>query len=207
MPGQRLPSNATDMRSQILNAALEVIASVGVHRTTHRRIAFAARVSPGSLTYHFKNLDSIIESAFDFMSTSMSNYYKMKLSESTDIQDAIDSVVDIICDRKYADPRRMALLFEMYSYANHNDKVSEISREWLAHSRKSLLLHFSPEAAEALDVLIEGWPMHRAFHGEELDRALVHGVVSAIVESRPARTACPEHPNAYSPGVESRDSL
>jgi AcrR family transcriptional regulator len=44
---------ATDARERILRSTLELIASGGIAAVTNRRVAATARVSLGSLTYHF----------------------------------------------------------------------------------------------------------------------------------------------------------
>lgn len=51
----------------ILNASLDIIASQGVDRLTHRRIAKAAHISLSSTTYYFKSIDDILDHAFLFL--------------------------------------------------------------------------------------------------------------------------------------------
>ena len=48
-------------------------------------------------------------------------------------------------------------------------------------------MHFSPDTAKALDVLIEGWPMHATFERTPPEREVVAAAVHAIsmvMESR-----------------------
>ena len=44
-------------RERIIDACLDVIAEHGVAGTSHRRVAAAARVPLGSMTYHFDGMD------------------------------------------------------------------------------------------------------------------------------------------------------
>ena len=53
-----------ERKSRIIEAAIDVIAEFGVAGTTHRRIAAAADVPLGSLTYHFTGLDDLLGQAF-----------------------------------------------------------------------------------------------------------------------------------------------
>jgi TetR/AcrR family transcriptional regulator, regulator of biofilm formation and stress response len=46
-------ANVAGMRERILRATMQLIADGGVAAVTNRRVAAAAGVSPGSLTYHF----------------------------------------------------------------------------------------------------------------------------------------------------------
>ncbi|WP_119698156.1 TetR/AcrR family transcriptional regulator [Microbacterium halotolerans] len=173
--------NDPDRRERILDGTLDVVADVGVHATTHRRIAEAAGVPLGSLTYHFDGLHDILASAFARLSETMSVTYADIVASAASPADAEAAVVDLICGPVYAEPREMVLIFEMYAYANHNPAVAETTRRWLLRSRESLMMHFPEPVARALDVLIEGWPMHRTFERTPLDRALVAQTVHALV--------------------------
>lgn len=53
-------------RHALLMATLEVIAAHGVDAVTHRRVAEAAGVSPGSATYHFTSRLDLIRSAMAY---------------------------------------------------------------------------------------------------------------------------------------------
>lgn len=67
MGGARRVPNDPERRARIIAAALQVIVEQGVHRTTHRRIAAAADVPLGSLTYYFDDLTAILEEAFNHL--------------------------------------------------------------------------------------------------------------------------------------------
>ncbi|MEU6644502.1 TetR family transcriptional regulator [Saccharomonospora sp. NPDC046836] len=179
---RRQVPNDPQRRERILDSALEVIADHGVHKTTHRRIAARAQVPLGSLTYYFEGLDDILEKAFARLADAMSESYRTALYDATNTQEACAAVVDLICGPEYATPRRMTLIFEMYSYANHNRAVAAITREWLQRSHDSLALHFPPDACAAIDALIEGWPMHQTFQQRPLSRDLVHATITAIAD-------------------------
>lgn len=57
-----LPLDAppADMRQRILRATLELIAADGAGAITNRRVAAAAKVSLGSLTYHFSSQTELL---------------------------------------------------------------------------------------------------------------------------------------------------
>lgn len=173
--------NDPGRKERILDATLDVVAESGVHRTTHRRIAAAADVPLGSVTYYFSSLDDLLAQAFARLSEVMSALYRETLEKATMAEQAEAAVVDLICGPAYATERDMTLIFEMYAYANHNGDVAATTHTWMIRSRESLALHFPPATCQALDVLVEGFPMHRAFGGEPLDRALVAATVHAIV--------------------------
>ena len=209
--------NDPGRKERILDAALEVIAEGGVHRTTHRKIAARAEVPLGSLTYYFDGIADLLSQAFARLSDTMSHLYRRTLQSAASTAESAGrlscgprrgphpmsqlhgrprpsaaaraeaeaAVVELICGPAYATERDMTLIFEMYAYANHNEAVSATTRTWLERSRDSLALHFTPGVSRALDALIEGWPMHRAFDDAPLDRRLVTETVHAIVTAAP----------------------
>ncbi|GAB3561995.1 TetR family transcriptional regulator [Amycolatopsis endophytica] len=182
MAGTRRVANDPGRRERILDAALDVIAGHGVHKTTHRRIAERAQVPLGSLTYYFDGLEAIFEQAFARLSELMSQRYRDRLAAARDAGEACEVVTDLICGPDYAGSREVVLLFEMYSYANHNPAVADIARQWLFRSRDALERHFPPRACRAIDALVEGWPMHEVFERAPLERAAVLATVTAIAE-------------------------
>lgn len=183
--GRRVP----ERKERILDATLEVIAEHGVYKTTHRRIAAQAEVPLGSVTYYFTDLTDVLSQAFTRLSERMSALYREQMATARTLAQAEAAVVDLICGSEYAPTDSMVLIFEMYAYANHNESVAALTRSWLQVSRESLALHFPPQTAQALDVLIEGWPMHAVFEQTSPDRDLVattvHAIVTGLAESTP----------------------
>ncbi|MFF3505569.1 TetR/AcrR family transcriptional regulator [Streptomyces sp. NPDC003247] len=181
--------NDPGRKERILDAALDVIAEGGVHKTTHRKIAARAQVPLGSLTYYFDGIDDLLAQAFARLADTMSLLYRQTVHAAASTAEAEAAVIELICGPAYATDRDMTLIFEMYAYANHNEAVSVTARTWLERSRESLALHFTPGVSRALDALIEGWPMHRAFDDAPLDRQLVTETVHAIVTAAPRLSA------------------
>lgn len=169
-------------KDRILDSALNVIASCGVHGATHRKIAQDCGVSPGSLTYYFEGFDDIVAQAFDRLSQVMSKRFDDMLSVATTRDEACEIVVSVICDEAYADRRDIALLSEMYAYAVHHPNTRATHRRWLVRSNRALREHFSADASEALDALIEGWPIQRENRTEPPPREVVRRAVRAIAD-------------------------
>lgn len=163
MAGPRRVANDPERRERIVAAALDVIVENGVHRTTHRRIAAAAGVPLGSLTYYFADLTEIIEAAFRHVFVTWSGDMHRALEQARSPEQAQTVVVDMICGVTHASTPEIIGLFELYSFGNHNAAVGAIRRDWLLATRESLMLHFTEPTVRALDALIEGWPMHRVF--------------------------------------------
>ncbi|WP_432524017.1 TetR/AcrR family transcriptional regulator [Kineococcus sp. SYSU DK006] len=172
------------MPTRILDAALTVIAEHGLHKASHARIAKAAGVSPGSLTYYFTGIDDIYACAFTRLSEGMSSQYEEDMRNARDSREAAFAVADLICGN-YAGRQSIVLIFELYAYANHNTTVAKLALDWMVRSRESLARHFSPTACRAIDALVEALPMHRTFEGRTLDRDEAATAVLAIAAAFP----------------------
>lgn len=193
--------NDPDRRVTILDAALAVITQVGVHKATHRRIAAAAEVPLGSLTYYFDSLEDLLGQAFVRLVDLKSKQFRAAMEGAATPDEATEAVVDLVCGSAYASPEDMNLIFEMYAYAHHNPVVCAAAGEWVRRSRASLALHYRDEVCAAVNVVIEGWPMHRAFLGADPDRRIVAANVELLVNGlsarvRPAGAARPASPEA-----------
>ncbi len=180
MAGSRRVPNDPERKARILDATLATIAEHGVHATTHRRIAAQAGVPLGSLTYYFDGIDAIFEQAFARLAEEMSSRYEAALTGARDQAEACDVVTEVICGGDYVSQRELVLLWELYAYANHNEAVARLTRDWLRRSRASLARHFSPAACVAIDALVEAWPMHQSFQQSPLDRDAVRATIAAI---------------------------
>lgn len=182
MAGTPRGANDPGRRDRILQAALTVIADHGVHATTHRRIAAEADVPLGSLTYYFDDLPTILREAFGWIAARMSDEYQAAMAAAPDRAAAAEAVADQICGTDYADRKRLVLLYEMYSYAHHDEAVARITRDALHRSHASLALHFPPAACRAIDALNEGWAIHRSFDPDGIRRDEVVATILAVAE-------------------------
>ena len=76
--------NDPSRRQRIVDAALTVIATIGVAATTHRRIAAAANVPLGSVTYYFTSLEALLTEAFLQLAAQSSVAFRERLEQATD---------------------------------------------------------------------------------------------------------------------------
>jgi TetR/AcrR family transcriptional regulator, regulator of biofilm formation and stress response len=151
-----------DRRSRIIDATLDIIAEWGVAGTTHRRVAEAADVPLGSMTYHFDSLEQLLTEAFMRLSETVSDQFVALLSAAETPEQARDAVVEIVLGTHWATPRNLLLSYELYAYAGRNPALQSVMRSWMAQSRQALERHFDPLTSRALDALIEGMTIHNS---------------------------------------------
>ncbi|TDC79357.1 TetR/AcrR family transcriptional regulator [Streptomyces hainanensis] len=172
--------NDPTRRDRIIDAALTVIAERGVVGTTHRRVAEAAGVPLGSMTYHFDGMRDLLVAAFTRLAESMSARYRALLDAAETPQQARDAVVEIICGPGLGTPRELLLIYELYAFAERTPPVKDVTRAWMRASRVALSRHFDARTARALDALVEGLTIHNSMDADPMDRRDVAAIVDAI---------------------------
>ncbi|GAA2248136.1 TetR family transcriptional regulator [Streptomyces ruber] len=180
MTGSLRGPNDPGRRDRIIDAALDVIAEHGVTGTTHRRVAEAAGVSLGSMTYYFDGMQHLLIEAFTRLAESMSHRYRALLDAARTTQEARAAVVELICGPEYGTSRELVLIYELYAFAARDPALLGVTRSWMRASRASLGKHFDPRTARGLDALVEGLSIHNHMDDEPLSREEVAAIVAAV---------------------------
>lgn len=167
-----------DRKNRIVDAAIEVIADHGVSGTTSRRIAAAADVPLGSLTYHFDGLDDLLALAFHRHAEQMSPLYEAHFAGVHDLPGFVDAVTDLIHGDAGADPRQWAIAYELYLAALRNPALRSVTEAWMRRSRAVLERFVDPVTARGVDGLIEGLVMHLTLSTASFDRAGTRTIVA-----------------------------
>lgn len=141
---------------------LDVIAENGVAGTTHRKVAAAANVPLGSMTYHFQGLDDLLAAAFTKLADLTADGFEAALSSAEGPRQAREAVVGLITGELLGERRSILLTYELYALAARRPNLRQVTDTWMARSRAALEQHFDPETAVMLDALIEGLSIHRA---------------------------------------------
>lgn len=174
-----------DRRDRIIDAALDVIAEHGVAGTTHRRVAAAAGVPLGSMTYHFEGIEQLLVEAFTRLCASVSARFAALLDAASTPDEAREAVVEIIVGNVWATPRILLLTYELYAYAARHEAVKPLVHDWFGQSHAALARHFGPLQARAVDALIEGLGIHNSVDREPMGRDEVRAIVDRLTIGTP----------------------
>jgi DNA-binding transcriptional regulator YbjK len=156
-------------RRRIVEAAVRVIAEVGVGETTHRRIAAEADVPLGSTTYYFPTLDDLIREAL----VSASQDFRQELARWQTALRGSDEVATVVLDlleRYLADRPRALLEYELYLAAARSTELRPLAGLWVDGLRELLEPLVGPATA-GVAALIDGALLQSLVTGEPLDRA------------------------------------
>jgi DNA-binding transcriptional regulator YbjK len=171
-----------DRKARIIDAAVGVIADYGVAGTTHRRIAAAADVPLGSLTYHFAGLSDLLSLAFASHAERSSRVYAAHFEGVRTRAQFVDAVTDLIEAAAGADARDWAVAYELYLAALRDPQLRSVTESWMRASRAVLERYVDPITARGVDALIEGLVMHRTLATTAgASRADVRMIVARIV--------------------------
>lgn len=178
----RTRRNDPGRRDRIIDACIEVIAEAGVDGTSHRRVAAAAGVPLGSMTYYFTGRDELLREAFTRFAESVADRFHDRLARvpAGDREAGARAVVDIILLDVFTDSRDLVLSHELYTLAAREPAYRSITNAWMARSRAAMERCFDPATARALDALVEGITIHRALSEEPNDDADVELAVRRL---------------------------
>lgn len=178
MPGRRRPD--PDRRERIIAACLDVIADHGVAGTSHRRVAAAAGVPLGSMTYHFTGMAELLHEAFDRFTRTVIEQFEQRMAAADDTAAARRAVVALIADDVFGTRRDLVLTHELYTLAARDPDYRILTEAWMHSSRAALERHFDPVTAQLVDALIEGLTIHRALGTTPQDAATVAAAIERI---------------------------
>ena len=182
IPAARAPRrHDPERKSRIVDATIEVIADHGVAGATSRRIAAAADVPLGSVTYHFDGLDDLFAQAFHRHAERMSPRYEAHFAGVADRTGFVDAVTDLIHSDAGAGSRDWAVAYELYLAALRNPALRSVTEAWMRRSRAVLERFVDPVTARGVDAIIEGLVMHLTLSTATSDRAETRAIVTRLL--------------------------
>lgn len=159
-PQKRLRRHDPDRKDRIIDATLQMIAEHGAANTTHRLIAEAVDVSPGSLTYYFTSLEDLIEQAFSRHADRLSVLYEHHFERVGSRADLVQAITTLIHGNLGSSEADSIITFELYLAALRNPQLRSITQSWMAASQAVLERFMDRTTAQGVDALIEGLIVH-----------------------------------------------
>ena len=173
---------------------VEIIAEFGVAGTTHRRIAAAADVPLGSLTYHFNGLDDLLAQAFRRHAERMSRSYETAFDGVRTHDEFIEAVTDLIHSDADAEPHDWAVAYELYLAALRDPSLRTVTESWMRRSRSVLERFVDPVTARGVDALVEGLVMHKVLSTGPVSREQTREIVARALRPTDTPTTSSEDP-------------
>jgi AcrR family transcriptional regulator len=139
-------SQGNTSRSQIIQAAEQVLKRDGYHSLTTRKVAQSCAISLGNLTYHFPNKTLLIEAIMaQVCERYQSQRSVVRLSDQLTPVDYVRRCITWMLNDA-VDPDTSALFLELWILAKHHDFGSQIIEDFYATAttwiEQTLATHF-----------------------------------------------------------------
>jgi TetR/AcrR family transcriptional regulator, regulator of biofilm formation and stress response len=169
-----------DRRARIIDTALDVIAQHGVVGTTHRRVAEAADVPLGAMTYYFDGMEALLHEAFAKLADTMAAQFGAAMQAATNKNEARQAVIDWACSALWKSERNLVLAFEFTAFAAREPRMRPHLERWMGLSEAHLSVHFGATTAKALDAFVDGVVMHNIMRHNHISREEVTAFVEQL---------------------------
>ena len=174
-----------DRRDRVVDAALDVIADHGLAGLTARRVASAAAVPLGSVSYHFDGLAGLVREAFTRHAESMAVVFRAHFSPVPDRAAMLEAAVDFVHGEAGVARRDWVVAYELYLAALREPALREITQAWMEGSRDVLQRVLDADTARALDGVMEGLTMHAIFSTAPPTPQMTRAVLARVLEIAP----------------------
>lgn len=172
LAGSSVVRDPVSRRRAVVSAALEVIAEVGVGRTTHRAIAARAGVPLGSTTYYFPTLDDLVAAALAQATDATRDLLDHWAGELAVADDPPFVLAELVAEYQ-ADRPRALLECELYLAAARSPALRPLADVWLDGARDLLAPYVDQDRATALVALVDGAMLAGLVRGEQVDPAVL----------------------------------
>lgn len=172
-------TKGNEKRLTIIQAAVEVISTEGVHGVTTRKIASCAGVHLATLHYHFDNKEALLLAILEHLATTSRARLSAMLTVEETLHDRIASLLRAIWDDVLAHPAEQITLYNLTLYA-----LSKQGAEWMAGRKYEDYLDIYRETlGAALDVTDRTQPVDV----ERLSYLISASIIGIILQWLPAR--------------------
>ncbi|MEV4345050.1 TetR family transcriptional regulator [Actinoplanes sp. NPDC049596] len=171
-------------RRALAGAAIEVIAEVGIGRTTHRAVAARAGLPLGATTYYFPTLDDLISAGLRQAAADLQTDLETWGARLRDADDLPTALAELIADY-LADRRRAQIECELYVAAGRDVTLRPLALAWLNGLRELLEPHLDEAAARDLIALVDGVMLQALITGEDVNVPSLSRTISRLARINP----------------------
>lgn len=134
---------------------IEVVAELGIGRTTHRAVAARAGLPLGATTYYFPTLDDLIAAGLQRATEAQEEdllRWADRLRDSPDLPATLVTLVE----EYLQDQSRAQIEYELYVAAARNPALRPYAAAWLDGLHALLAPQIGPAAAAHVSALLDG---------------------------------------------------
>jgi DNA-binding transcriptional regulator YbjK len=179
---ERRPRDPAARRAALAAATIEVIAEVGIGRTTHRAVAARAGLPLGATTYYFPTLDDLIAAGLRQATEDLRADLDERAPVLRDAHDLPAALTDLALG--YLDDRGQAQIeYELFVAAARDPALRPLAEAWLTGMTELLEPHVGRPTARMLVALLDGAMLHALVTATALDREPLTAAFRAVIRS------------------------
>jgi DNA-binding transcriptional regulator YbjK len=183
-PTDRRPRDPAARRAALAAAAIEVIAEVGIGRTTHRAVAARAGLPLGATTYYFPTLDDLIAAGLRQATEDLRADLDQRAPALREAHDLPAALTDLALS--WLDDRGQAQIeYELFVAAARDPALRPLAEAWLTGMTDLLEPHVGRSTARMLVALLDGAMLHALVTATALDPEPLTAAFRAVI--RPDR--------------------
>ncbi|MCZ9309024.1 TetR/AcrR family transcriptional regulator [Corynebacterium uberis] len=169
-----------DRRMRIVVAAMKVICTHGVAGTSHRRVAQAAGVPLGSMTYYFNGIDELLHEAFAHFTDESVAEFSAYFAHVDGLESAREAVVNMLVGSSESMSDSVVLGSELYAIAVRHPRFQAVLRGWIRRCRAVVAQYFDADTTLVIDALYEGLLLHRSMEIGDHPRELIATAIARL---------------------------
>ncbi len=122
----------SERRTELLAAAIRVLAREGLAETTTRKIAAEAGINQATLLYHFGSKDDLLFAVLQEMMRATQDIALQSVPEASDLRGAVAGAIRAFWGQVEATPELQIMQYELTLYALRNPDAAWLAREQYA---------------------------------------------------------------------------
>ena len=177
------PRDPAARRAALETAVVEVIAEVGIGRTTHRAVAARADLPLGATTYYFPTLDDLIAAGLRRATEAVHadlESWAVRLREASDLPTTLAGLAaGYLADRGQAQ-----IEYELFVAAARAPALRPLAEAWLTGMTDLLEPHVGRPAARNVIALLDGAMLHALVTASDLDAQPLTEAIRSLTSPR-----------------------
>ncbi|MFL6601927.1 MAG: TetR/AcrR family transcriptional regulator [Steroidobacteraceae bacterium] len=179
-------------RARIAEVALEVVAKWGVEGLTHRRVAAAAGVPLGSMTYHFSSSEDLLAVAIELAVARNREFWHRWAQNLPSTPDLAEELTRLLVDVFSSKERSRSIVqLELYLAAMRRPALRPASVAWGKVVFTTLAQYTDAGTARALSLMLDSLAVESLVAGEPPSRNDSLAMFHRVLKVQPSEISSP----------------
>lgn len=177
---QENTKDSNNTKEKVIQSTLQIIIEDGYKSITWRKISQKSNLSPGTLTYYFKDIDDIVILAFNtLIEKEIINLINI-VNKSNNITDFCNNITELISS-EYSKKNYLLLNVELSCLALRNESYKKLYQIWMKKTQMAYSVFLTENKSKQLDALIEGLTLHSTMSEVPYSKSEIFAAIQLII--------------------------